>query len=131
MNIASGHHQWLHLNFPVPVVRSTRSQTEAIPQMFSHNLRGRRVWTKHPIIDWSRGQVVSAPDCGGTVAFHDADDDITVIWDGGQVTIHRKNELLRLVFLIGAHRTMQDHINCLANRCQCKASPSLEPMAKS
>ena len=33
MNIASGHHQWLHLNFPVPVVRSTRSQTEAIPQI--------------------------------------------------------------------------------------------------
>lgn len=105
--------------------------TDAIPATFSHNLRGRRVWTKCPVIDWSRGVVASEPNCGGTVAFHDADDDMTVIWDSGSVTIHSKDELLRMAFLIGGHKTLQDHIDCLASRCKCKPAANAVPAAKS
>lgn len=130
MNIASGHHQWLHLNFPIPA-KTKSVQTDAISSTFSHNLRGRRVWTKFPVIDWSRGVVASEPNCGGTVAFHDADDDMTVIWDSGNVTIHGKDELLRTAFLIGGHRTLQDHVDCLANRCKCKPAAGAVRATKS
>ncbi|MBS2001239.1 MAG: hypothetical protein JST44_06995 [Cyanobacteria bacterium SZAS LIN-5] len=122
MNTVSNHHYWLHVNFPVPA-KSKNSQSDAVRSTFSHNLRGRRVWAKSPVIDWSRSSVACEPNCGGTVAFHDADDDITVIWDSGNVTIHSKDELLRIAFLIGRHRTLQDHIDCLANRCKCKPAP--------
>lgn len=119
MSLASAHQQWLHINFPVPG-KKLGDTKDAIAATYSHNLRGRRVWTKFPIIDWSRSVVAAEPNCGGTVAFHDADDHITVRWDSGTITIHGKDELLRTVFLIGGHKTLQDHLDCLANRCKCK-----------
>jgi len=121
------HHQWLHTSF---IVSNARAKSDAIPATSGSNLRGRRVWCKRPIFDGERdkSQATDAharqsvpADTGGTVAFHDQVGDITVRWDNGHISMHHKDDLLRLAFLIGLHKTLKDHSDCLANRCQCGA----------
>lgn len=88
------------------------TKADALAPAGAQNLRGRRIWSKFAVSS-------VAPNVGGTIAFHDTDNDMIVRWDTGQVTMHRKDALLRTAFLIGAHQSLQDHLNCLSNRCQC------------
>jgi hypothetical protein len=113
------HRQWLHTSFIVNTKSSPKS--DLLPPTQASNLRGRRVWSKSTIFDASTEAVVCQANTAGTVAFHDKAGDMAVRWDTGRISLHSKDSLLRHAFLIGLHRTLQDHIDCLANRCQCAA----------
>jgi len=84
----------------------------------AQNLRGRRVWSKFD-------SITVAANSGGTIAFHDQDNDMIVRWDNGAVSMHAKDALLRSAYLIGGHQTLQDHIDCLSDRCQCGTRKAL------
>lgn len=97
-----------------------RSAYSELPQLaMLNNMQGRRLWSKFDI--FVDGDYVVPRNCGGTVVFHDAQDTFTVRWDNGATTIDSRDSLLRKAFMIGTHRTLQDHMDCLANRCACKA----------
>ncbi|MBU6453500.1 MAG: hypothetical protein KGS72_17100 [Cyanobacteria bacterium REEB67] len=116
------HHLWLHTSFVIdnPHRTGNKSNTcDAIPSTQGSNLRGRRVWCKRALIDQVSGLPLCPANTGGTVAFHDKADDMIVRWDNGQISMHHKDALLRLAYLIGRHKSLQDHVNCLANRCNC------------
>ena len=115
------HHQWLHTSFIVqsPRPNAARNQTDAIPATKGSNLRGRRVWCKKAVLDIAGQLQICPANTGGTVCFHDQSNDMIVRWDNGQITMHHKDALLRLAYLIGRHVTLQDHVNCLAGRCRC------------
>lgn len=111
MSATISHHQWLHTKFPISSTEKKISVDSLAPAS-SQNLRGRRVWSKF-------ASETIAANVGGTIAFHDKDNDMVVRWDTGIVTMYSKDRLLRSAFLIGGHHSLQDHINCLSNRCQC------------
>jgi len=111
MSSTISHHQWLHTKFPVSSKGMTTS-VDTLSPAGAQNLRGRRIWSKFD------SKSIGA-NVGGTIAFHDQDNDMIVRWDSGTVTMHRKDALLRSAFLIGGHQTLQDHINCLSDRCRC------------
>jgi hypothetical protein len=111
MSATISHHQWLHTKFPISSTEKKISVDSLAPAS-SQNLRGRRVWSKF-------ASETIAANIGGTIAFHDKDNDMVVRWDTGLVTMHSKDKLLRSVFLIGGHPSLKDHIDCLSNRCQC------------
>jgi hypothetical protein len=116
------HRQWLHTSFVIDSPRQTNKKcgtSDIIPSTSGSNLRGRRVWCKRTLLDKVTGQLICAANTGGTVAFHDRADDMIVRWDNGQISMHHKDALLRLAYLIGKHKSLQDHVNCLANRCNC------------
>lgn len=104
MNEFSCHRQWLYTSFPVD---SNREQPH-------NNLRGRRVWSKQPLVDWhdTRGcRVLVEPEVGGTVALHGADDVFVVRWDNGCTAMHRKDDLLRAAVLIGGHESLRSYLD--------------------
>ncbi len=110
MNEPSSHHQWLHTRFPVgPVSRAS----DLTRQQAHNNLRGRRVWSKAPLVDWQGGQVVVESEVGGTVVFHGTDDIFVVRWDNGRVAMHVKDYLLRSAVLIGAHESLKSYLHCM------------------
>jgi hypothetical protein len=111
MSATISHHQWLHTKFPISSTEKKISVDSLAPAS-SQNLRGRRVWSKF-------ASETIAANIGGTIAFHDKDNDMVVRWDTGLVTMHSKDKLLRSAFLIGGHPSLKDHIDCLSNRCQC------------
>ncbi|MFA7336261.1 MAG: hypothetical protein WC028_05715 [Candidatus Obscuribacterales bacterium] len=111
MSATISHHQWLHTKFPISSTEKKISVDSLAPASFQ-NLRGRRVWSKF-------ASTTIAANVGGTIAFHDKDNDMIVRWDTGLVTMHNKDKFLRSAFLIGGHPSLQDHIDCLSNRCQC------------
>ena len=111
MSATISHHQWLHTKFPISSTEKKISVDSLAPAS-SQNLRGRRVWSKF-------ASETIAANIGGTIAFHDKDNDMVVRWDTGLVTMHSKDKLLRSTFLIGGHPSLKDHIDCLSNRCQC------------
>lgn len=110
------HHQWLHTSF---VINNQKAKSDAIPSTNGSNLRGRRIWCKRPVLDTETQAQLCPSDTGGTIAFQDQMDDMVVRWDNGQITMHHKDALLRLAFLIGLHKTLKDHCECLASRCRC------------
>gem|GEM_PF-1251251 len=112
------HHQWLHTSF---IVAGAHDKSDAIPATSGSNLRGRRVWCKRDLLDQDTQTMRVKAETGGTVAFHDQAGDLTVRWDNGHISMHHKDDLLRLAFLIGLHKTLKDHSACLANRCQCSS----------
>ena len=111
MSTTISHHQWLHTKFPISS-KEKKTSVDWLAPADSQSLRGRRVWSKFA------GTTVAA-NVGGTIAFHDKDNDMIVRWDTGMVTMHSKDKLLRTAFLIGGHQSLQDHIDCLSGRCQC------------
>ena len=110
MNQISRHHQWLHTRFPVARVGSLSDLGD---QQAHNNLRGRRVWSKTPLIDGHGCQVVVASEVGGTVVFHGTDDVFVVRWDNGRVAMHVKDDLLRSAVLIGAHESLKSYLDCM------------------
>lgn len=110
MNEVSSHHQWLHTRFPVGPVGSRSDLTR---QQAHNNLRGRRVWSKTPLVDWHGCQVVVESEVGGTVVFHGLDDIFVVRWDNGRVAMHVKDDLLRSAVLIGAHESLKSYLDCM------------------
>jgi hypothetical protein len=117
MSSTISHHQWLHTKFPVSLKGMT-TKADSLAPAGAQNLRGRRIWSKFAV---NSVAPTIAANVGGTIAFHDTDNDMIVRWDTGQVTMHRKDALLRSAYLIGAHQSLQDHLNCLSNRCQCSS----------
>ncbi len=111
MSATISHHQWLHTKFPVSSKGMKASVDELTPAV-QQNLRGRRIWSKF-------NSATVAANVGGTIAFHDKDNDMIVRWDNGTVTMHTKDGLLRSAYLIGRHLTLKDHLDCLSNRCKC------------
>jgi hypothetical protein len=111
MSATISHHQWLHTKFPISSTEK-KTSVDSLSPAGLQNLRGRRVWSKF-------STACVAANVGGTIAFHDRDNDMIVRWDNGVVTMHSKDKLLRSAFLIGGHQSLQDHIDCLSNRCQC------------
>jgi hypothetical protein len=111
MNETSSHRQWLHTRFPVSPVGPSSDLTR---QQSHNNLRGRRVWSKTPFIDWGNAlttSVIVPSEVGGTVVFHGSDDVFVVRWDNGRVAMHRKDDLLRSAVLIGAHESLKSYLN--------------------
>jgi hypothetical protein len=113
------HHLWLHTSFVLNGAGKLPARTDALAGARGSNLRGRRVWCKRPVLDPGSAQLVCPANTGGTVAFHDQMGDMVVRWDNGQITMHHKDALLRMAYLIGRHQTLADHIDCLSNRCRC------------
>ncbi len=113
----SQHHQRLHTSFVISTQTSAKSDLLAATKV--SNLRGRRVWSKSTILDGTGRTIICPANTAGTIAFHDRAGDMAVLWDTGEMSLHSKDSLLRQAFLIGLHRTLQDHIDCLANRCHC------------
>ena len=111
MSATISHHQWLHTKFPISF-KEKKTSVDLLTPAGTQNLRGRRVWSKF-------ASATIAANIGGTIAFHDRDNDMIVRWDTGLVTMHSKDKLLRSAFLIGGHQSLKDHIDCLSNRCQC------------
>lgn len=116
MKETSRHHQWLHTRFPVSKVSS---RSDLTLEQAHNNLRGRRVWSKAPLIDWqdfnalAPGRVLVPSEVGGTVVFHGTDDIFVVHWDNGRVAMHLKDDLLRSAVLIGAHESLKSYLDCM------------------
>ncbi|MFA6210944.1 MAG: hypothetical protein WCT03_06850 [Candidatus Obscuribacterales bacterium] len=111
MSATISHHQWLHTKFPISS-KEKKASVDALTPAGLQNLRGRRLWSKF-------NSATVPANVGGTIAFHDQDNDMIVRWDNGTVSMHTKDGLLRLAFLIGGHQSLKDHIDCLSNRCKC------------